>query len=250
MKKFTGYLIIAFIAFSCKSEQSHPKSDLNIANLKGNVWKIDRTIHDTKNKCACALKTECNESKYEYDSKGNLLESYTIDENGSTNDSSKYIYDRHGVCSEIIKFSGKKLIGKEIPVFERERVIGVKIFNENGKIESIINYVYSGSEISEEKTRNGNGEVVSTVQKESLNGQVVSQIEKDSNGNMLNVSKFKRNVNNDIIECLFTVTKDNKEYKITYEYDYDSAGNWIKQTKFFDSQIVNIMVRNIEYFKV
>ena len=78
MKKSTGLMIIAIIAFSCKSEQSHLKSDLILANLKGNVWKIDRTIHDTQNKCACALKTECNESKYVYDSKGNLLKSYTL----------------------------------------------------------------------------------------------------------------------------------------------------------------------------
>lgn len=63
--------MIAFIAFSCNSVQSHLKSDLEIANLKGNVWKIERTIHDTKNKCACAIKTECNE--YEYDTAGNWI---------------------------------------------------------------------------------------------------------------------------------------------------------------------------------
>jgi hypothetical protein len=250
MKKSTGLMIIAIIAFSCKSEQSHLKSDLILANLKGNVWKIDRTIHDTQNKCACALKTECNESKYVYDSKGNLLKSYTIDENGSINDSSKYVYNRQGVCSEINRFSGKKSAGKEVPVFERGRVTGVKTYDENGEIESTLAYVYSGDEISEEKTLNSNGEVVSTVQKEFLNGQLVSQTEKDNTGNIINISKFKRNVSNDIIECLFTVTTDNKEYKIIYEYEYDNAGNWIKQTKFYDSQIVNIVVRNIEYFKV
>lgn len=68
-------------------------------------------------------------------------------------------------------------------MFESGRVIGVKIYDGNSKIESIINYVYSGSEISEEKTPNRNGEVVSTIQKESLNGQAVSQTEKDLNDN-------------------------------------------------------------------
>jgi hypothetical protein len=249
MKKSVCLVIIASIAFSCASEQSQLKSDLAIANLKGNVWKIDRTIHDTKNKCACAIKTECNESKYVYNEKGNLLESYTIDENGKINDSLKYVYNNRGVCSEIKKFIRGKLAGKEMPILKGEKVTGVKIYNENGKIESILNYVYSGDAISEEKTLNGNGEVVSTVQKESLNGQVVSQTQKDNHGNIINVSKFKRNANNDVIECLFTETKDNVEYKITYEYDYDTAGNWIKQTKFYDGQIVNIVIRNIEYIK-
>ena len=242
--------MIAFIAFSCNSEQYHLKSNLVTANLKGNVWKIDRTIHDTKNKCACALKTECNESKYVYDSKGNLLVSYTIDENGSINDSSKYIYNRQGVCCEITKFSGKKLAGKEVPFFERGRVTGVKTYDENGKIESTLTYVYSGDEISQENTLNSNGAVISTIHKEFLNEQLVSQTEKDNNGNVVSISKFKRNANNDITECLFTVTQDTKEYILTYEYEYDTNGNWIKQTKFYDNQIVNIVVRNIEYFKV
>jgi hypothetical protein len=249
MLKSSGLLIIAIIAFSCKSEQSHLRSDLRLANLKGNVWKIDRTIHNTQNKCACALKTECNESKYVYDSRGNLLETYTIDENGKINDSSKYVYNRKGLCSEINRFSGEKLSGREVPVFESGRVTGVKTYDENGKIESTLIYGYSGDEISEEKTLNNSGEVVSTIQKEFFDGQLVSQTEKDSNGNIINVSKFKRNFSNDIIECLFTVTNDNKEYRIIYEYEYDAVGNWIKQTKIYDSQIVNIVVRNIEYYK-
>ena len=40
------------------------------------------------------------------------------------------------------------------------------------------------------------------------------------------------------------------EYKFSYEYEYDSAGNWIKQTRFYDGQIENIVMRNIEYFTV
>jgi hypothetical protein len=250
MKKSFGLIIVAFIAFSCKSEQSHLKSDLSLANLKGNVWKIDRTVHDTENKCACSIKTECNEAKYVYDSKGNLVESYTIDENGTINDSLKYDYNRRGICTEITRFTGRKLSGREIPVLEGGKVTGVKTLDENGKIESILKYTYSGNEISEERTFNGNGEIVSVVQKEFLNGQVVSQTEKDNSSNVVSVSRFKRNAGNDVVECLFQVTKENQEYKFTYEYEYDNAGNWIKQTKLYDGQIVNIVIRNIEYFKV
>jgi hypothetical protein len=241
MKKSISLLLIAFVAFSCKSEQSHLKSDIETANLKGKVWKIDRTIHDTQYKCACSMKTECNQSKYVYNEKGNLIKAITIDENGSVNDSSKYVYNRHGLCLEITKFTGNKLAGKEVPILKGERVTGVKIYDENGRIESILNYVYSGYEISEEITLNSKGDVASSIQNDFLK-------EKDDKGNIIRISKFKRNASNDIIECLFTVTKDNKEYKITYEYEYDKAGNWIKQTKFYDNQIVNIVVRNIEYY--
>jgi antitoxin component YwqK of YwqJK toxin-antitoxin module len=249
MKNFVSLILITFIAFSCKSTQSHLKTDLEVANLKGNVWKIDKTIHNANGNCVCpaAMKTECNQSKYVYDKKGNLLESFTIDENGSINDSSKYVYNRRGVCSEIARFSGKK--SKEVPVLQGERVTGIKIYNENGIIEATLNYVYSGDEISEEKTLNSNGELVSSVQKEYLNGQLVSQTEKDNNGNVQTIRKFKRNASNDVVEHLIILSKDNKEYKFTYEYEYDSAGNWIKQTRFYDGQIENIVLRNIEYFK-
>ena len=209
MNKSVILLMIAFIAFSCKSEQSQLKSDLAVANLKGNVWKIDKTIHNANGNCVCpaAMKTECNQSKYVYDEKGNLLESYTIDENGSINDSSKYVYNRRGVCSEIAKFSGRKSVGKEVPVLQGERVTGVKIYNENGTIETTLDYVYSGDEISEEKTLNGNGDVVSSIQKEFLNGQLVSQTEKDNNGNVQTIRKFKRNASNDAVECLIIISQ-------------------------------------------
>jgi len=252
MKNSVNLLMIAIVAFSCKSEQSHLKSDLEIANLKGNVWKIGKTVHDANEKCACpaAMKTECNQTEYVYDTKGNLLVSFTVDENGDVNDSSNYIYNTGGMCSEIAKFNGKKPVGKEVAVLQDGRVTGYKIYNESGIIETILNYVYSGDELSEEKTLNSNGEVISSVQNEFLNGQLVSQTYKDSNGNVQSIRKFKRNASNDVIEYLILTTTDNMEYKFLFEYEYDSAGNWIKQTRFYDGQIQNIVMRKIEYFTV
>ena len=252
MKKSIILLLIASLAFSCKSEKTRLKSDLEAANLKGNVWKIDKIIHDTDSKCACpaGMKTECNQSKFVYDKKGNLTESYKIDENDSINEVTKYVYNNQGVCSEMATYKGEKLAEKEIPVLVGTQVTGCKIYNENGIAESICNYVYSGDEISEVKTLNTKGEVISSVQNEYLNGHLVSQTEKDSNGDVISVTKFKRNANNDIVESIILLSKDNKEYKISFEYEYDNTGNWIKQTKIYNGQIENIVVRNIEYFKV
>jgi hypothetical protein len=250
MKNPVALLMIIFTLYSCKSEQVQLISDLKQANIKGKVRKIDRTIHDTENKCACAIKKECNESKYVYDLKGNLLESYTIDEDGAINDSSVYTYNRRGICTEIKKFSARKLTGKDVPVTEGGKISEVRTYDENGKIQSTLKYKYSGNEISEEITYNNLGEIVSVVQKEYSDGQVVAETEKDSSSNVISVSSFRRNSSNDVLECLVKVTKDNQEYKFTYEYDYDNSGNWIKQTKFYDGKILNIVLRNIEYFKV
>jgi hypothetical protein len=131
------------------------------------------------------------------------------------------------------------------------RITGYKTYNENGVLETTLSYGYSGDEITEEKILNSNGELVSSVRKEFLNGQLVSQSEKDSYGNVKTTRLFKRNASNDVVECLIVLSKDNKEYKFTYEYEYeyDSAGNWIQQTRFYEGQIENIVVRNIEYYK-
>jgi hypothetical protein len=249
MNKPVILLMIVFIVFSCKSEQFQSKSDLALANLKGNVWKIDRTIHTTGHTCGCVLKTDCNQSKYVYNDKGNLLSWYTIDEYGIINDSTKYTYDKRGACSEISMFSLNKPAGKQIPEIQGGKITGHKIYNENGVLQTIMSYVYSGDDLIEEKTLNEKGELVSSVQKEILNGQIVSQTEKDDKGTVIKTSKFKRNANNDIEECLTVVAKDNKEFKLTYEFEYDGAGNWTKQTQFYDGAIINIILRNIEYYK-
>ena len=224
------------------------KSDLAASNLKGPVWKIDKTIHGTGNSCGCVLKTDCNQSKYVYNEKGNLVAWYTIDEYGITNDSTFYNYDKRGVCSDIIMLTGKKPIGNQIPVLRDGRITGYKIYNENGKLETTLSYVYSGDDITDEKTLNEKGDVIGSIQKEIINGQLVAQTEKDNNGSVISTSRYKRNANNDITECLTFIAKDNKEFKLTYEFEYDGAGNWIKQTQFYDGAIINISLRNIEYY--
>jgi hypothetical protein len=146
-------------------------------------------------------------------------------------------------------FSMSKPVGKQIPVLQGGRITGYKIYNKNGKLETTLSYIYSGEDITDETTLNEKGEVIGSNQKEILNGQLVAQTEKDNNGNVIRTSKFKRNAYNDISECLTVIAKDNKEFKLTYEFEYDGAGNWIKQTQFYDGAIINISLRNIEYFK-
>lgn len=252
MKKLTGILIISIIAFSCKSEQNRVKSDLELANLKSNVWKIDKTLHDANGGCVCpaATKTECNQSKYIYNKNGNIIESNTIDEDGNVSVNSKYVYNKRGMCTEIDKYSGEKLVGKEVPVILDGKLVGYKMYNEKGDIETTCEYIYSGEEISVEKTLNNNGEVISQTLNEYQNGQLLLQTEKDGKGDIKTKTRFIRNSSNDIIEYYTTVSNENNEFKIKFEYEYDNAGNWTKRTQYYNGQIATIVLRNIEYFNV
>jgi hypothetical protein len=248
MNKSVVFLAFALIVFSCNS-QAPQKSDLASNNLKGRVWKVSRKINETGESCGCTIKTDCSQSEYVYNEKGNLIVYYTIDENKVTNDSSSYSYTKNGLCTEILKYRINKPVGKEVPVVKGGKVTGIKIYNEKGEAEANVSYIYTGDEITEEQTVDINGKSIGTILKEYSNGQLVVQTEKDSDGNVKSISKYKRNSANDIIECLTTITKDNKDFKLIYEYEYDSAGNWVKQTQTYDGAIINIIIRNIEYFK-
>jgi hypothetical protein len=249
MNKSVLLLTIAFIAFSCNQEQSSQKSDLASANLKGKVWKVSKTLNETGESCGCVIKTDCNQSEFVYNEKGNLEVFYTVDENKVTNDSTVYKYNNRGICKGIDRYSLKKLIGKEVQIVKNGRLTGYEIFDEKDVKVTTLNFVYTGDEITEEKTVDGNDKVTSQILKEYLNGQLVSQTEKDGDGKVKSISRYKRNTSNDVVECITTITKDNKDFKLTYEYEYDDAGNWVKQTQFYDGVIINIIIRNIEYFK-
>jgi hypothetical protein len=248
MKKSVVFLSLVLIFFSCSS-QFPQKSDLASNNLKGRVWKVSRKTNETGESCGCVIKTDCSQSEYVYNEKGNLTVYYTIDENKVTNDSSSYSYTKNGSCIEILKYSLNKPVGKEVPVVKGGKVTGLKIYNEKGELEANVSYVYTGDEITEEKTTDINGKSIGLILKEYSNGQLVVQTDKDAEGNVKSISKYKRNASNDVVECLTTIIKDNKDFKLTYEYEYDSAGNWVKQTQTYDGAIINIILRNIEYFK-
>jgi hypothetical protein len=250
MKQSAGLLLIAVFAFSCKSEKSNLQSDLEASNLKGKVWKIEKTIHsaDAKSCCPAAQKDECKQALYVYNEKGFLVENSTIDDNGKILITTNYIYNRHDVCSEISKYSGDKLVEKEVNTLQGDKLTEVKVFNEDGTNENIIKYEYSDNEITDGTTLNSAGEVISSFHNEYINGQLNSQTQKDHNGDITTITRYKRNSHNDVIETIFINPKINTEYKITFDYEYDNEGNWTKQIQLYNGEIAGIIMRNITYY--
>jgi hypothetical protein len=255
MKQLSGLLLVAFLAFSCSTKKSEltalKKTDLEVANLKGSVWKIQKTIHTVGNKCSCpaAEKEECNQASFVYNEQGNLIESCDIDNNGNIDFTYKYNYDKHGVCKEIEKFSSEQLVDKKENIFEDGKLIEVKVFNGEGINENSCQYRYTGDEVSERKIVNRSGNVVATFHYEYSNGQLVSQMEKDSVGDVLTITTYNRNSKNDKIETITTFPKSKSEYKLIFEYEYDNAGNWIKQTQLYNGELIRIVMREITYYE-
>lgn len=250
MKQFACLLIMTAFFFSCKSGKTNLQSDLTESNLKGKVWKIEKNIHnaDAKVRCACGEREECNQTTYVYNEKGNLAESAAIEIDGKILITSRYIYDRDGACKEIDKYSGEKLVGKEVNILKGDKLMEVTTFDKNGVSENVCKYEYTGDDVSDGTTYNAAGEIVSFFHNEYLNGQLYSQTEKDKSGDITVITKYKRNGNNDVIESIFNNPKINGEYKLTFDYEYDKEGNWIKKTQLFNGKIAGVVMRNITYY--
>jgi len=251
MKQLAYLLITTFIIFSCKSEKYNHQSDLQASNLKGKVWKVEKTIHNADEKittCPCGEREDCKQALSVYNEKGNLDEYTTIDIDGKILVTSRYSYDRNDLCKEIHRYSGEKLVGKELNIFRGDKLIEVKVINADEVTENVYKYEYSGNEVSDGTTLSTSGEIVGSFHNEYSDGQLDSQTKKDNTGNITVITKYKRNTHNDVTESIYTNHSLNSEYKLTFDYEYDSKGNWIKQTQLYNGKIVAIIMRNITYY--
>lgn len=250
MKRLIPIILLTVIACSCNKTQIDNKTDLESANLKGNVWKINKTVFDmeAQSTCPAADCGEGNQIVYEYNKEGWLIESSSLDVDGNIAETSKYIYNDEGSLAEIDKFSGDKIIGKEISVLEGDKMTGLNVYNENNESVSSYKYAYIGSDMSEIQILNEEGFIINSVANEFVNGILMSQTKKDAQGNVTAITKYTLNENNDAIEYLISLPTQNIEYKLLFEYEYDEVGNWIKQTQFYEGHPVNIVLRNITYF--
>ncbi len=243
---------MAIVAFSCQNNEPAIKTHLELANLKGNVWMVDKTVHnaEARSVCPAADKLEANQSTYVYNKSGNLEESSLIDPNGRVTEVSKYLYNKRGKCTGIDKFSGDMKTGREVPVLDGGKMTALKVYDKDNTNITTYQYDYAGDDISVTRTLDREGLESGSVTNEYVSGELVSQTEKDGKGDIKSISRFVRNPHHDITEYIISVPKNNEEYKFIFEYEYDEAGNWVRQTQYYDGRIINIVLRNITYFEV
>lgn len=249
MKNIQFFPFLLMIMISCQNEPVI--SDLQKENLKGRVWKINQTIHETGGDCLCpaAEKTECNITNSVYDKHGNLVSSTGIDEDGNVALDTKFIYNRHGIRTRIERYKGEALLSREVPVMKGTLLTGLKIYDKDGLNDATYKYTYAENKISEEHLSDTEGNTIAIILNEYEGGQLSKQTEKDASGNCKSISNFTRNGNSDITEMLVSLAGDTTTYRIDFSYEYDEEGNWIKKTQMYNGEIINIVTREIEYYK-
>lgn len=244
------FIILLLIMVSCSDENNVARmNDLALANLNGKVWKIERRLHSAVAKAVCpaAERNESNNSIFTYDEKGFLAESVDLDNDGRIVSTSRYIYRKGGLL-EIERTNGSEPKGKIINKYLNGLLIESKVLNPDGSIETESHFEYSGNDITGGKVMDGSGILQNSFKNEYRDGQVNIQTQYDESGNPITISRFRRNEHNDIIEYRISNREADSEYTVIVEYDYDSEGNWIKQTQRFDGEIIAIITRVIEYY--
>jgi len=252
MKKIAGVLMVVLLIFSCnvnRNESIHSiKSDLEHENLKGKVAKIQKVYHQVNSStCPAAGCADINKIMSFYNEDGNLIETIGFNENGDTAVVSRFKYDRQSKCIGIDKYSKNSTAGKEKNIYEGNLIKEVKVYNEFNELVTTCQYEYSGNYISSGKICDNHGDIMSSFNNFFLNGQLDSLVERDNNGQPVTISKYYRNQDQDVIASILLYPKSQEAFKLIYEYEYDSVGNWIKQTQKIDGDIVQIVIRNIEY---
>ncbi len=248
MKKITVLIFIALFAISCNNNQT----DLEESNIKGKVWKIQETSFEGEEKFGkyqVGDKNYWGNNLYILNEYGNLVESHTLDKKGKSETVSKYSYNENNTCSEISTFSEDELIGKQTNIIQGNKIAKVKLFDEDGELENIYQYEYSGQDLTSGKIFNKENKLTKTFENKYSNGFVEERIVKDSIKEVSAITKYLRNNNGDIIEEIVSYPKDTSENKYLFGYEYDKMKNWIKQFQFDkEGKIENIIVRKIIYF--
>lgn len=248
MKKLAELLFIAIIAISCNTK----KTDLEESNIKGKVWKIQETSFKGEEKFGkyqIGDKNYYGHSLYIFNERGNLIESQVLDRKGKPEDISKFTYNEDNLCIEITTLEDNELKRKQVNSFQGHKLIEVKLFDKKGEIVNTYRYDYKGDVISHGKILNKLGKTVNTFENDLSNEILNSQTVKDSINQVISITKYKRNKNNDLIETLANYPKDSTKYEYTFDYEYDKKNNWTKQYQFDkEGKIESIIVRNIIYY--
>lgn len=241
------------------------KTELTRLKLIGKV----KTIIEIEYKLARGLpvhQIKLDKSIFLFNEVGNLIDFSIYDPTSNYNHSNRYLYDEKGNMIEKTKcYSDGKLDSKQINKYDdKGNLIEKKEFNSAGLhvYKWFFKYDERGNEI-EQIFNNADGFGVSS--------KATSKYDEKSNLTEVNLFNFgeltwKHNYVHDdrgnvIWKGIYKILNNNSDKnnvldeEISYKYDYDKTGNWIKKTKLimgspeFPDGFPHILTeREIEYY--
>lgn len=253
MKNLVAILqvFLCLIAGSCKNatDNNSLMTDLNAANLKGNVYRVKETYNKVGDACCPAGdRGECSQKLTIYNKDGFTVESAKIGVNGDTINRSIHMYNDLKECLTVENFSDSNLISREINNVKNGLVTSVKIISKDGNVLNKHEFIYNNGMLTKGTTSGHEGKILNIFENKYKDGRVETAISKVNDDKVFSITRYKRNRFGDVIEEFVKHPGDNSEYTLYYEYEYDEADNWIRQKKLYNDDIISMKIREIEYY--
>ncbi|MEO6391423.1 MAG: tetratricopeptide repeat protein [Pyrinomonadaceae bacterium] len=223
------------------------RTDRTIAGLAG-------PVHTVLVESGAAAGSLVRISQTTYDSGGFLTDVLTFDEKGELARREVYQYDGGRKLTELLRYDGKNAsTGKVVYAYDSDgRRIGATTYDVGGKESAKTTYANDGrGNLAHETTDtlpvipmftentqfvyNSGGQLIRKLEKSAL-GSSETTYEYDSDGHLTQVRSEKAVDKQRISYDSAGLIKDESrtilgsEYFKTYAYEFDSQGNWIKQT--------------------
>jgi YD repeat-containing protein len=214
----------------------HHDSDIYQYDEKGNLIESYNKQSYNKHRCYHTDSiTEENTVKYQYDKKGSLIEENRYDTDSNLKEKTVYKYDRKENLIEIDKYdSGGKLYYTEICKYDRKKNL----------IENVV------------QEYNFRGVYNTTIYKCEYDkkGNLIEKNAYDSYNNLKDRNTYRYDEKGNLIERNYYYF-DLNPLKYTYEYKYDNKANWIEQIQYKEEddkskQVITITERKIEYYEL
>lgn len=279
MKKIillTALITASFILFSCSGQNNNKiKNDLTELKLKGKVKTLKETKYiavdkfgeiqkgdmvDEVPKYICSFneigkKTEESQYNsdgsllisgrwiYKYDDKMNNIEINMYSSDGSLNDKNIYIYDDKGNKTEWNAYNSNGSLSFKWSYKYDDKGNLIESNNYSSKGSLIAKYIYKyddkGNKIEENLYLPNNELMGKTTYVYDDKGNEIEKQDYKSDGSLGNKSIKKYDDKGNMIKW---------DEDITYKYNFDEAGNWIKQIEFKNSIPQTIREREIIYY--
>lgn len=248
MKNIILFTMAIFSLISCNSEKG--KNDLQKENLHGNIKFIRETIYEARIDSLDRVGNgdiASNTLKI-YNKEGNLTEEHSYDYDGSLMEKWVAKYDDKDILTEAYVYSPEnRLLQKNVFSYDKKgNLTEMKSYNSSGSIDGKATYKYDEKKNKiEEAWYNSEGHFnFKTLYKYDTKDKLVE--EKYYDGERLYATTTcKYDGKGNFIERL---GKDEiTDYKWTYQYTYDTKGNWIKKVEYLDNNYTYITEREIKY---
>ncbi len=255
------WILPLFLMLSSCTKQNNKKNGWDELNLKRKVKSVTEVPYEAKEKNGKIIKGKrtggfWDNCKYLFDSKGNKIEEYSYNLNGSLYDKTTFQYNTNGnIIKANIYNSDTILYRKTIYKYDANgKLIEELCGTSFGTLEGKVNYKYDyrGSMI-EFNFKSLDGRLKSkATYKYNANGDVIKFCIFNSDGSNSKTS-YKYDANGNKIEenCTSDGRKkiDKYKYREIYKYEYDKKGNWIRKITYRNNVLEKITERTIEYFE-